>query len=45
MCKNYLEGIEVIDNIKTSIAHLTPKVTVAVLRFPSVRQSVGPYDR
>ena len=36
-----LEGIEAMNN--SSLAHLPPKVAVAVLRFPSVHQSVGPY--
>ena len=33
MCRNDLEGIENMDNIKTALANPPPKVTVAVLRF------------
>ena len=32
MCRNDLEGIDVMDNINSSLAHLPPKVAVAVLR-------------
>ena len=32
MCRNDLEGIDVMGNIKTALAHLPKKVAVAVLR-------------